>query len=257
MRFSQNKPKKIKQQKLLSISQWYQTPLGEILSSELKSCLDPVLATTFGYYSIQIGCVLQASALLESCRVKYHFNLDANSNGLDARAHPALLPIASDSVDLVVLMHHLSHTKEPHAILREAFRVLIPEGKLIIIDFNPISFWGLRHFFQSWLEQIPWSGHFYTARRMTDWMKLLGFDKQKHLQVGYMLPIHHVGLISKLSWLEKGMKSWLPFSSALNVLIYSKNISPMTPIRHRWVARNLMLGKVARPSVGRDMKYDK
>jgi hypothetical protein len=51
---------------------------------------------------------------------------------------------------------------------------------------------------------------------MTDWMKLLGFDKQKHLQVGYMLPIHHAGLIRKLSWLEKGMKSWLPFSSALN-----------------------------------------
>lgn len=257
MRFQRNKPIKVKQQRLLSISEWYQTPLGEILFSELKFCLDPVLATTFGYYSIQIGCAPQSEPLLEPCRVKYHFNLEANSNDLDVKAHPALLPIATDSVDLVVLMHHLSNTKEPHAILREAFRVLIPEGKLIIIDFNPISFWGLRHFFQSWLEHIPWSGHFYTARRMTDWMKLLGFDKQKHMQVGYMPPIHHAGLIRKLLWLEKGMKSWLPFSSALNVLIYNKNISPLTPVRHRWVARKLLPGKVARPSVGRGMKYEK
>lgn len=257
MRFNLNKPIKKKQQKLLTISQWYQTPLGDILFSELKSRLDPVLATTFGYYSIQIGCAPNAQTLLEPCRVRYHFNLDANSNSLDVNAHPALLPIASDSVDLVILMHHLSHTKEPHAILREAFRVLIPEGKLIIIDFNPISFWGLRHFFQSWLEIIPWSGHFYTARRITDWMKLLGFDKQQRLQVGYMLPIHHAGLIRKLSWLEKGMKSWLPFSSALNVLVYNKNICPMTPVRHRWVARKLLPGKVARPLVGRGMKYDK
>jgi SAM-dependent methyltransferase len=257
MRFNRNKQIKAKQQKLSSISEWYQTPLGELMFSQLKVCLDPVLATTFGYYSIQIGCVPQSESLFEPCRVKYHFNIEASGNGFDLKAHSALLPIATDSVDLVVLMHHLSATKEPHAILREVFRVLIPEGKLIIIDFNPISLWGFRHFFQSWLEIIPWSGHFYTTWRITDWMKLLGFDEQKRLQVGYMLPIHHVGLIRKLSWLEKGMKNWLPFSSALNVLVYSKNISPMTPIRHRWVVRKLLLGKVTRPSAGRGMKYDK
>ena len=50
-----------------------------------------------------------------------------------------MLPIASDSVDLVILMHHLSNTSEPHAMLRETFRILIPEGKLLIIDFNPIK----------------------------------------------------------------------------------------------------------------------
>jgi hypothetical protein len=31
----------------------------------------------------------------------------------------------------------------------------------------------------------------------------------------------------------------------------------MTPIRHRWVVRKLLLGKVTRPSAGRGMKYDK
>ncbi|MFT5658649.1 MAG: SAM-dependent methyltransferase [Gammaproteobacteria bacterium] len=239
-----------------SINEWYQTPLGQILLAELKQRLDPVLATTFGYYSLQVGCTTQSALLLEPCRVKYHFNCDDTDEAVDVRAHPAQLPVATDSVDLVVLMHHISNTKEPHAILREAFRVLIPEGKLIIIDFNPVSLWGLRHFFQSWLEQIPWRGHFYTARRLTDWMKLLGFDKQKHFQIGYMPPIHHVGLIRKLSWLEKGTKSWLPFSSALNVLVYNKKVLPMTPIRQRWVARKLLPVKVARPSVGSGMRYD-
>lgn len=254
MRFHRNKPVN---KKTTNISDWYQTAVGQILFDELKHCLDPVLATTFGYYSIQVGCNQQSAQLFEPCRVKYHFNLDTQSDYINVEAHPALLPIASDSVDLVVLMHHLSNTKEPHAILREAFRVLIPEGKLIIIDFNPVSLWGLRHFFQSWLEKVPWRGHFYTAKRLTDWMNLLGFDRQKHFQVGYMPPIHHAGLIRKLSWLEKGMKKWLPFSSALNVLVYNKNISPMTPVRHRWVARKLLPGKVARPSVGRGMRYDK
>jgi len=167
------------------------------------------------------------------------------------------LPIASDSVDLVILMHHLSNTSEPHAILREAFRVLIPEGKLVIIDFNPKSLWGLRHFFQSWLEHVPFKGHFYTAKRIDDWMRLLGFDQSRLYRVGYQPPIQKPAIVRHLSWLEKGMRNWLPLFGALNLMVYSKNISPLTPVRHRWVTRKLLPAKVARPSVGRNMKYDR
>ena len=240
-----------------NINEWYQTPLGQRLFEDLKVQLDPLLTTTFGYYSLQIGCPGYSHQLLESCRVKRQFSLASENGGADIQAYPSLLPVATDSIDLVVLMHHLSNTTEPHAILREAARVLIPEGKLIIIDFNPLSLWGVRHFFQSWLEQAPWSGHYYSARRLTDWMQLLGFDQLKHFRVGFMPPIHRGSEIRLFSWLEKGLKNWLKFSGALNVLVFDKNISPMTPIRHRWVARKLLPGKIARPSIGHGMKYDK
>ena len=240
-----------------SIDEWYQRPLGQQLFDDLKSQLDPVLATTFGYYALQIGCTSHSRRLLESCRVKRQFSLGKENADVDLQAYPSLLPIANDSVDLVVMMHYLSNSDEPHAILREASRVLIPEGKLIIVDFNPLSLWGLRHFFQSWLEQVPWGGHYFTARRLKDWMQLLGFDQQKHYRVGYMPPIHHGSASRWLSWLEKGLKKWVRFSGALNVLVFDKNISPMTPVRHRWVTRKLLAGKIARPNVGRGMKYDK
>jgi len=100
---------------------------------------------------------------------------------------------------------------------------------LNIIDFNPLSLWGLRHFFQSWLEQLPWSGHYFTAGRLTDWMQLLGFDQKKHIKVGYLPPIQKPGILKHLSWLEKGMRN------------------------------KIIPGKVVRPSVshGNRMKYDK
>jgi len=241
-----------------SMSDWYQTALGQFLLDELREKLEPVLSTSFGYYSIQIGCASESERLLKPCRVKRHFKLDKVVTGTDVCARSAFLPIANDSVDLVVLMHHLSATPEPHALLREVSRILIPQGKLIIIDFNPMSLWGLRHFFQSWLEQIPWSGHYFTAARLSDWMQLLGFDLQKHLKVGYLPPIQQPRVLRHLSWLEKGMRNWIKFSSALNVLVYDKNIIPITPVRQRWVARKILPGKVAsRPTVGRGMKYDK
>lgn len=244
----QNYPQNQNKNPNSGIDEWYWSPLGQHLIEDLKAVLEPVLATSFGYHSLQMGCTSHAHLLLESCRVKHHFNLDRSNTNVDLLVHPSLLPIANDSVDLLVLMHHLSNSSEPHANLREAFRVLIPEGKLIIIDFNPLSLWGVRHFFQSWLERAPWGGHYYTARRLKDWLKLLGFDRQKHYRVGYVPPIQHLSATRRLSWLEKGLKNWIKFSGALNVLVYNKNIAPMTPIRHRWAARKLLPGKVARPS---------
>ena len=239
------------------MDEWYAGETGQYLLGELIERLNPVLTTTFGYYSLQVGCQSVTDQLLESCRVKHQFTLDEIESAAQVQAHPAMLPIAADSVDLVILMHHLSNTSEPHAVLREAFRILIPEGRLIIIDFNPMSLWGLRGFMQSWLERVPFRGHFYTARRIDDWMRLLGFDQEQHLRVGYMPPIQKSSITRRLTWLEKGSKRWLRFAGALNLMVYTKNISPLTPVRHRWVTRKILPTRIPRPTAGRGMKYDR
>ncbi|MFZ9039805.1 MAG: class I SAM-dependent methyltransferase [Gammaproteobacteria bacterium] len=239
-----------------SIEDWYLGETGQFLFNELEERISPILSTTFGYYSLQIGCPQLAGRLQQSCRVKHQFTLDEIESVAKVHANPSMLPIASDSVDLVILMHHLSNTAEPHAVLREAFRILIPEGKLIIIDFNPVSLWGLRHFLQSWLEQVPFTGHLYTARRIDDWMRLLGFDQDHFFRAGYLPPIQKPSVTRHLGWLEKGTRNWLPLLGSVNLLFYSKNISPLTPVRHRWVTRKILPAKIARPSVGRGMKYD-
>jgi SAM-dependent methyltransferase len=254
MRFSRQTPES---KGFENIEDWYLSATGQYLLEELEGKLSPMLATTFGYYSLQVGCAGLADRLQQACRVKHQFTLGETGQVNQIQANPSMLPVASDSVDLVILMHHLSNTSEPHAILREVFRILIPEGKLVIIDFNPKSLWGLRHFFQSWLEHVPFKGHFYTAKRIDDWMRLLGFDQNRLYRIGYLPPIQKPSLIRHLSWLEKGMRKWLPLFGALNLMVYSKSISPLTPVRHRWVTRKLLPAKVARPSVGRNMKYDR
>lgn len=241
-----------------NISDWYQTDLGQFLLDELSLKLEPVLSTSFGYYSLQIGCPTESKFLLRSCRVRHHFNLDRDMANVDICSRSGLLPIANDSVDLVIIMHHLSTTDEPHALLREVSRIMIPQGKLIIIDFNPLSLWGLRHFFQSWLEQVPWGGHYFSASRLKDWMQLLGFDLQSHLKVGYLPPIQQPRVLRHLSWLEKGMRNWFKFSSALNVLVFERNVVPLTPNRARWLARKIIPANVAtRPTAGRGMKFNR
>ena len=54
------------------------------------------------------------------------------------------LPFEAQSVDLIVMPHTLEFTRDPHRLLREAERVLMPEGQLIILGFNSLSLWGAR-----------------------------------------------------------------------------------------------------------------
>ena len=48
------------------------------------------------------------------------------------------LPFEAQSVDLLVMPHTLEFTSDPHRLLREAERVLMPEGQLIILGFNSL-----------------------------------------------------------------------------------------------------------------------
>ena len=51
-----------------------------------------------------------------------------------------------------------SSQREPHGILREVDRVMMPEGRLVIVGFNPWSLWGLRSSVGLSRSQYPWNG---------------------------------------------------------------------------------------------------
>ena len=58
----------------------------------------------------------------QSSSVKFHI-IEGNSSEL---------PFANECLDLLILPHVLEFSSDPHQILREAERVLRPEGRLII-----------------------------------------------------------------------------------------------------------------------------
>ena len=60
------------------------------------------------------------------------------------RTEPAQLPIASQTIDLLLLPHVLEFSAHPHQILREAERVLMPEGQSDYQRLQSFSLWGLR-----------------------------------------------------------------------------------------------------------------
>ncbi len=232
-----------------TINDWYHSVLGQNLAKDIAVSLADSVSQCFGYYAVQIGCANLAADVVYKSRVRHQFVIDAMQ--ADVLARQEQLPIANDSVDLVVAAHCLSYSEHPHALLREIDRIMVPEAKLIIIEMNPFSVWGLRHALQGWLEKMPWTGRMFSQKRLYDWLTILGFKKMQVIKTHYHLPIQFKTQNSLAHGLSKAMKRWLPSLSAVNILIYEKAVTPMTPIKSLWNNTLLKGGRVVSPYAGR------
>jgi len=87
---------------------------------------------------------------------------------VDLVADSGALPLATGSIDLLALPHVLEFNSHPHRILREAARVLMPEGQIVISGFNPLSLWGLKRSLGPRRPEYPWCGRFIGLLRLKD-----------------------------------------------------------------------------------------
>ena len=119
------------------LADWFATPLGAYLLAKERAYLDDVTPDIFGFHALQLG--LPQFDLLRENRIPHRLRVDAGGEAT-LRAKGTELPIATQSIDLALLPHVLEFAEDPHAILREVDRVMMHEGRVEILGFNP---WGL------------------------------------------------------------------------------------------------------------------
>lgn len=219
---------------------WYASSLGQRLLQNEKTILDKYLPDLFGYYLLQCGCPevkadLTAGKWLKSSRVSSKICLDYDINqGVSFQSRLDQLPMKSDSLDIVVLPHVLDFSASPHQVLREVERVLIAEGHVVILGFNPWSLWNSTRFFIFWRKQTPWNAKFISSTRVMDWLALLGFDVIKRQGYFYRPPVQRKQLMKKMRFLERIGRRFWPNLGAGYVLVARKRVQTLTPIRPRW-----------------------
>jgi len=219
---------------------WYKTPLGQALLKAENKELESVLPELFGYHLLQLG-EHNGSSYLESSPIRHQVvsesydNHDQGYSSIVMNAHN--LGISSDSIDTVVLPHTLDLDLYPHQVLREADRVLVPEGRAVILNFNPWSTWGVRHIPNIWHGECPYSLRFLSPMRIKDWLVLLGFEIESVKTFFYRLPISNPTLLNKLAFVDKiGEKFW-PAFGCVYLIVAKKQVSTLTPVRPRWFLR--------------------
>ena len=220
------------------LRKWFTSPLGSSLLELEKLKVGRILNNLFGYHIVQLGC-LQEAAFISCSRISHKVILKFENDDDDSCYFNMIcgedsLAIASDCMDVVFMPHVLEYTADPHKILREAGRVLIGEGHLVITGFNPWSLWGLWRIFLAWREMPPWSGHFFGMGRIKDWLSLLDFELIQAERFYFRPPLKNTRIMAKLEFLEKlGKYCWSYFGGAY-VIVAKKRVIPLTPIKMRW-----------------------
>jgi SAM-dependent methyltransferase len=214
-----------------NLAAWLDTPQGRYVLNWELARMDQVAADIFGFNALQIG--LPQVDYLRANRIPFRF-LCCNGESVPVRASPEQLPFAAHSIDLVMLPHVLEFAANPHQILREVERVLVPEGHVLIAGFNPFSLWGAK---RSWMRgqgPVPWCGTYLSVRRLKDWLALLGFETQAGAFGCYVPAVTQERWLARWSFMTAAGDRWWPFAGAVYVVQAIKRVHGMRLIQPKW-----------------------
>src|SRR5512134_793570 len=214
-----------------TLQEWFQTPLGQYLLEKERAYLDDVTPDIFGFHAIQLG--VPGVDLLRENRITHKLRV-AHLGEPDLYAKCDELPFATQSIDLVLLPHVLEFAEAPHEVLREVDRVMMPEGRLVIVGFNPWSLWGLRSALGFSRHQLPWNGRFLSLLRVKDWLALLGFDVSAGRLIGYAPPFDSDKLRRRFGFMEPAGDRWWAVGGAVYMLQAIKRVRGMRLITPAW-----------------------
>lgn len=184
---------------------------------------DPIV---FGQYMITLG---QFDIPWPDCRVKEQYRVAPHSKPaqeqLSVQAAWTELPFALETVDWVTLPFVLEYVDDPHRVLREADRMLRPDGHMLIVSNNPYGLHNIIRMLPGKSKRTPWNSRLFTSARVSDWLGLLNYEviHQGYFGAGCPWPSVEHKAVKDSMFYEK-----LPLLRAGYALIVRKREWPVT-----------------------------
>ena len=143
--------------------------------------------------------------------------------------------------------HALDLAEAPHQVLREAHRVLTPEGYLILSGFNPWSAAGLLKLMRR-RKGMPWSPGWLAPGRVKDWLALLGFAPRTASPRWMTSIANRLGIEAERVPHLFGGHPLHALASGVYVLVARKHVVWIRPVVSRWHRPRLAAVGLAEPA---------
>jgi SAM-dependent methyltransferase len=179
----------VRAQEIIGTGDWWASSQGEALRRLESAWAGAALADAFGFFALQVG--MPDWPGLRGVRIPHRWvgrlpmdgtssePLSVEDGSSVLQCQPERLPFPSQSLDLLVMPHTLERSEDPHQVIRESHRVLLPEGRLWLSGFSPDSYvgWSMwRAGRRSGGMASPLPSPSPSFARMRDWLHLLGFE---------------------------------------------------------------------------------
>ena len=203
------------------LQQWLlKTPSGrEILRKERLFYMQNV-QHSFGNYSLQIG--LPEINLLQGNKIHNHYTIN-----LDVEADLHFMPFATESMDLIICPHVFEFIHDYEYILQELYRILAPNGKIILTCFNQHSWFGL---FSNKIALFK-NARLIKLAKLKSQLEELNFGIAGGKFFSYCPPFNQASQFRRHSWLNKVGDRWFPTLANSFALILRKEVVTPTLIK--------------------------
>jgi SAM-dependent methyltransferase len=214
--------------------EWLETPAGQYVLDWEQKRHDQLVADIFGFNAVQLS--LPRHDFLCANRMPLRLRCDDGryAGAPEVHADPHYLPFAANSIDLAVMPHTLEFDANPHQVLREVERVLVPEGHVIVTGFNPYSLWGVRRKLSRRQGPPPWRGQYISVPRLRDWFSLLGFEMQSGFFGCYAPAVTQEKWLQRFRFLDAAGDRWWPIAGAIYMVQAVKRQHGMRLITPKW-----------------------
>ena len=215
-----------------ALQKWFSGTAGQRILAREQQEIDKALSCLFGYHLLQMSALpnemlYKSSRICHCCRVSFDAKQPA-----ELASHFEALPLADESVDVTLIHHALDFSENPHQLLSEVSRVTIAHGHIVIVGFDPVSLTGAIKPFAQLANISPfWLRHSLASHRITDWLKLLGFEA-KETYLGHSLtPLMSVKESKIGASLYRNTQ--LPFGH-FYCIVARKTVASIRPIKPAW-----------------------
>ena len=215
---------------------WISTLSARRLLALEAGWLREIVAGFHGQHLAYLG-IDDTPRFLKRSQLRHPFRLGLpwqKNHPSDTRIRDDAWPLPDHSVDVVVMQHSLDMSARPHQMVREAARVLMPHGYLVVVGFAPVSLFGLLQRINLFSTRLPWVVNCVDAHRLRDWLTLLDFRIESVTSALHLWPLRLVseGSSRRLDRLTYG-RGWMPGNGY--ILIARKTVAGMTSISpQRW-----------------------
>ena len=210
---------------------WYHVAsLGQNLQGLESAYLKANLKTCYNRKTLQVGRLSSESRYIEADCLGDFILSDyegPRSYPRFVQAEAGLLPFATESIDTLILPHLLEFVPDRHQVLREAERILKPEGKLFILGLNP---WSPRRFLKLTDRSSFWKARLIASHTLLDWLSLLKFEAEQEAAFGVFGGSRQLGpRVLNRTWQD--LRSELSLAYAIKAI---KRRYTLIPIETEW-----------------------
>lgn len=215
------------------IEEWFQKPPGTLLLAMEKQQLQHMLEHQFGDMLVQLGGPCDG-LFTHSSPIVHRVNIGeqvCSSHGVPyVRANYDELPLRQNSTDVIICMHVLEFMEQPEQLLEQIYHALVPNGQLIVISFNPKSWW-----------RMNMQGKFYFQSTMKSMLKNIGYSIIARKSVCFRPPIKNETLWRRLLFMEPIGQFLLPSFGGVYFISARKKVVGVDPLPAKWWPKKVMI----------------